>query len=354
MREEQIVLLTGGTGYLGSALVPILIERGHEVHAIVRPGADRSHLDGCDVTWCEADLEEPAGLERAAEAVARRAYDLDLPASVLHAGALISYRTRDAEQARRVNVEGTRRVLDAAQTAGIGRVLLVSSVVAVGHAADDRHELDERAPFNGASLRSHYVTTKRAAEDFALAVKGQLQVVVASPGAIFGPSPRRSNTTEFLRRFARGEMGPFAPPGSLGVVGLEDAALGTVLALERGRPGRRYLLSESNWTVAELCAQAARALGCSAPRWRLPSVLWSLVVGAVGLADRVRPAEIVTPQSLRLLGAHFRFDATRAREELGWTPRPFPEVLAETAAWMRAGEGGSSLPSPVEATQGTP
>jgi dihydroflavonol-4-reductase len=145
-----------------------------------------------------------------------------------------------------------------------------------------------------------------------------------------------SNTTRFLQRVQRGSLGPFAPPGSLSVVGVQDAAAGICLALERGRANGRYLLSESNWTHVELLALAATELGVPPPRWRVPKAAWSAVVAAAALVDRVLPATEATPEALRLLGTHFRFDAARARSELGWRPRPFPEVLRETVRWMRS------------------
>ena len=318
------VLVTGATGFLGVALVRALVNEGREVHALARVSSDRSPLSDLDVRWHAGDLLELPAVTRAVEAACRNE-----PCDIVHSAALISYKSTDGERSRQVNVEGTRIVLDAARAAGARRFLFVSSVVAVGHAPDTNTALTEDATFNGAVLRTPYVTTKRAAEDFVLAVQRELDVVVINPGAVFGPSYRETNTIRFLSKLAAGTLGPFAPPGSLGVVGRDDVVQGALAALERGRRGRRYILVESNWTHLDLFRLGAEILGGKAPRMRFPKSLWPVVVGTTGLIDRVRPMRLATPQTLRLIGAHFRFDATRAREELGWDPSPFPAVLGE-------------------------
>ena len=329
MTDGRALLVTGGTGFLGAALVPRLIARGYDVHLLVREGSppsdERAHRH-------VGDLSDEAALRRTVRAVASRGAG----AGIVHAGALISYRSRDAALARTVNVEATRTLLDAARRSGIARFLFVSSVVTVGHAPDERVALDEEADFNGHELRSSYIDTKRAAEEDVLAAGDELDVVVCNPGAVFGPSERISNTDRFLQVVARGRLARLAPPGSLSVVGVSDVAAGIVLALERGARGRRYILTESVWTFRDVFALIARALGAGERRVRVPAPLWSLIAGAATLVDRVRPLQHVTPESLRILGAHFRFDATRARRELGFAPRPFVEVLGETIAWLRS------------------
>ena len=327
---KPAVLVTGATGFLGAALARELASRGHAVHALVRPRSDRAALAGVDVRWHAGDLEDMASLERAVDAVCALA---ERP-WIAHSAAVISYRSRDAELQRRVNVEGTRALLDVCARHPVGRVLHISSVVAVGHARPGEL-LDEDAPFNGAELHSDYVDTKRAAEELALERARELDLVVVNPGAIFGPNAREGNTLRFLRKLASGAIGPFAPPGSLSVVGVDDVARGCALALERGARGRRYLLVESALTALEAFRIAARLLDVRPPRWTVPPVLWSPLVLAARATDALRPNELFTPATLRMLGAHFRFHAARARAELGWQPRTFEGVLSETIESLR-------------------
>lgn len=323
------VLVTGGTGFLGAHLLPRLVTAGHAVHVLARESSSRAHLDGLPLTWHTGDVCDAASVDESVAAVGAGAW-------VVHAAALISYRAKDADRSNEVNVAGTRRVLEACRTHGIGRMCFVSSVVAVGQAPDASSVVDEEHAFDGARLGCVYVTSKRAAEETVLSGAAELDVVVVNPGAIFGPAPRPSNTTRFLKSVVESVLSVPAPPGSLSVVGVGDVADGVLLALERGRRGRRYLLCESNWTHAELFAYVREACGRRPRRQRLPTWLWRAVVGVATVVDRVRPFEVAAPQALRLLGEHYRFDSARARAELGWNPRPFAEVLADTIAWMRA------------------
>jgi dihydroflavonol-4-reductase len=329
---KPAVLVTGATGFVGAELVRELCARGHDVDVLARRSSDRSVLAGSSVRWRDGDLDSPTALDAAVRALVARSG----PTWVVHSAAVISYATRDRELQRRVNVDGTRHVLEACRAHGVTRVLHVSSVVAVGHARDASELLDEDAPYNNAALRCDYADTKRAAEELALEAARELDVVVVNPGAIFGTSPRAPNTIKFLHKLAHGPHIPFTPPGSLSVVGVRDVALGCILALERGRRARRYLLCESAWTSLESFQLAARLLGVRAPRRSAPRWLWSVLERGARAVDLVAPPTLLTPTAVRMLGAHFRFDSARARRELGWEPRPFEEVLQTTIAALRA------------------
>lgn len=316
------VLVTGATGFLGRAVTRSLAEAGHAVHAIARPESDRAQLAGLAVRWHEGDVTDPDSLVAAARAVGAGGL-------LVHGAAAIGYRTGDAELQRAVNLEGTRKVLDAAASAGLARAVHVSSIVAVARAVGDE-AVDERSEWNAASL-GDYAVTKRAAEEEALA-RTDLEVSAVCPGAIFGPDPR-ANTSRFLLRLAAGRL-PVVGPGGLSVVGVEDVARGVLLALERGEAGRRYLLVERYLPLRALCRMAATELATMDRGVRVPLAapdwLWPAVVGVARLADRVRPLEEATPQALAMLGARWRARADRARAELGWRPQPFEEVLRAT------------------------
>jgi len=323
------LLITGASGFLGGAVARLALRQGYDVHALARPTSDRSELGG-DVTWHSGDLTDEVSVDHAVRAVRELADERGRRARVVHAAAVISYRTRDAELQRRVNVDGTRTMVAAAQRSGVARLLHVSSVVAVGWSRAAGEVLDETAAFNGAELGVDYVTTKRAAEECVLGA--DLDVVVVNPGAIFGPNPRAGNSSRFLEAVRSRRTGPFAPPGGLSAVGIEDAARGCLLALELGRRGRRYLLTESYRDAVDLFREVAAAFGVRPVRSAAPRALWRAAELAARAVDRVRPLELTTPQALRILGIRFCFDAARARAELGWRPRPFSEVLREAVA----------------------
>ncbi len=324
------MLFSGATGFLGAQIVRKLAARGHVVHALARANADRAALGGLDVRWHAGDLRDPDSIERAFAdvcAVHERPW-------IVHAGALISYQSRDAALAREVNVEGTRHMLDAALRHPVGRLLHVSSVVAVGPALGGE-TLDEDSAYHGDELRCDYMTTKRRAEELALEAATKLDLVVVNPGAIFGASERPSNTQRVLHMIERGHTGPLpfllAPPGRQSIVGLDDCAEGCVLALESGRRARRYLLVESVWSHRDLIAMVARKCGRRAP-FAIPRWLWSFAEAGSTLLDGLVKSEFFTPQTVRLARVRFNTSGERARRELGWRPKPFEVVIDEMLA----------------------
>ncbi|QDU66904.1 NAD-dependent epimerase/dehydratase family protein [Engelhardtia mirabilis] len=324
----RVAFVTGATGFVGGQLVPRLHRAGFAVHALARASSERAHLAQYGVTWHLGDLSDPASIRAAvvASAAAGRA------ALCVHAGAVISYRRGDGALQERVNVEGTRALLAAAAEAAFERVVHVGSVVAVGVSSDGRALLDEEATWDPALEVVDYVRTKRRADELACAARA----VVVDPGAIFGPGSIDSNTTRFLDQVRRRGAPPLVPPGGLSVVGVADVADGILAAAQNGRPGHRYLLCESNWSLRRLFGEGAARVGKRGPSGTLPSALWSAVVSAATVIDRLHPLDLLAPQGLRLLGQHYRFDASRARSELGWSPRPFDRVLDETLAWLES------------------
>jgi len=329
LSTTSVVLVTGGTGFLGSAIARRLAARGDEVHVLARGSSDRSVLDGTPVVWHAGDLTDDASIHAATRAVVARAANGRCPARVVHCGALISYRTADRAAQIAANVEGTRSVLAAARESCVARVLHVSSVVAVGHGRGTE-SLDETMDWNNGPLNVDYATTKRQAEELATAAARELDVVVVNPGAIFGAWAGKSNTAKFLRLASSGKGPLVAPPGSIGVLGIDDAADGCVLALDRGRRGERYLLVESWMSTARLFRLVAKVTGGREPLVTFPQFLWPLVVPAARIVDRVHPIDMAPPQALAMLGVELRFDARKAREELGWRPAAFEDVLRAT------------------------
>jgi dihydroflavonol-4-reductase len=327
---SRAVFLTGASGFLGGHLARSFARDGWRVHALVREGSKLADLEAAGVVFHRGDLRERAAVARAVADVCA----IEPEPAIVHCAAVISYRTRDAALQRAVNVEGTRHVLEACRSARVGRLVHVSSVVAVGHAPSTDVLLDEDAPFNGAELDVDYVTTKREAEELALAA-ADLDVVAINPGAIFGPGGAGANTLRFLNQVARGKLAFFAPPGSIAPVAVEDVVRGARLALARGRRGRRYLLVDSARSLFECFQVAARELGVAPVRRRAPMAVWAALGAGAALVDRVRALDLMTPQAIRMLGRHFVYDARRAREELGWTSEPFESVLARTIAWAR-------------------
>ncbi len=333
MNSKPHLFVTGATGFLGVELCRLYAEQGRVLHALARAGADRGPLEGLPIRWHAGDLVDGAGVDRALAAAREQAGSAGL--DVIHSGALISYATRDRELQERINITGTQHMLRAAARERVRRFLHVSSVVAIGPSPDGR-ELDERSPYTGSGIDCDYMRTKYEAEQLALAASSSLDVVIANPGAVFGPSHRKSNTVRFLREVAEGRAPAVAPPGSVAVVGVHDTALGLMLALERGRRGERYLLVERCLPTLELFRLLCRSLGAAGPRFAVPKAVWpALVLGARAL-DALRPLQLTPPQALVMLGHRLEFNSRKAREELGWKPAPFESVLSATIDTLRS------------------
>ena len=331
----KLIFLTGATGFVGSELVATLRAQNYEVHALARPNADRAFKRGAEVHWHTGDLVQPESLSQALAATAQRATTCGAELLAVHNAAVISYRSADRDLQWRVNVEGTRNFFNACRDVGVKRVVHVSSVVAVGTAPNAGEELNEEAEFNGASEHCDYTDTKRAGEQIALSFGQDLEVVVVNPGAIYGPARVLSNTSRFLALLReKPALGRFAPPGSVSCVGVADVADGIARALECGQSGRRYLLTESNWRWCELYQRAGELNQTGIHTRTVPGPIWRGIAASASVIDRLRPRSFATPQALRLLRIHFRFSSQRARTELGWSPRPFDEILRETVLWL--------------------
>lgn len=335
--------MTGATGFIGAHFMPLMARHGHGLAGLVRPTSKRAHLLDQVGHWCEGDVTNQASVDAAVRQLRERASQAGRPAWIVHGAAVISYRTGSGRHQEAVNVEGTRHVMEAAQRFGVDRVLLVSSVVTVGVAEPGGPALDENADFKdvqricGKPYVSEYMRTKRAAEQLALerASRADFELVIVNPGAVFGSAPVPSNTAQIFRKAESSLIGRIASPGALSVVGVWDVAEGMRLALERGRSGRRYLLTDEALPMGDLLERVLFELRSSRQPIRLSPLLWHALVGGVRLADRIKRFEVVTPTALELLGLDFRFDASRARSELGWTPEPFDAVLQRTGTWLR-------------------
>jgi dihydroflavonol-4-reductase len=314
------VVLTGGTGFLGSWIARELVAAGHEVRTLVRGTSKLDALRGLPVETVAGDVTDRASMDEA-----MRGAD-----AVIHCAGNTSARPRDRERVHQVNVVGTRTVMEAALAAGVGRAVHTSSIAAVG-ASPDPVLLNEDAPWNVGDTGYHYVDSKRAAELAALeAGRAGLDVVVLNPGLILGPGDLFLGSTRPVHEYMVGRMRLY-PGGGLSFCDVRDVARAHVAALTLGSPGARYILAGQNRTFGELLAELHRLTDLGRAR-RLPRALgWTL--GALSeLVAKLRehPLEEVNRPVLRYGELFAWYDVTRAERALGYTPRPFEETLRDT------------------------
>ncbi len=342
------VLVTGATGFLGAHLVANLLERGDTVVALCREPRDA----GLEVAVKGKSAEIARGDVLDADSVKLAAKGCD---GVYHCAGKVSRDARDAEALYALHVEGTKRTLDACKAVGVRRAVVASSSGTVAVSADENHVATEKdvAPV-GLLNRWPYYRSKLFAEQAALDRNvPEFEVVSVNPTLLLGPGDLRGSSTEDVRLFLEKRI-PAVPPGGLSYVDVRDAAEGMVLAMDRGRPGSRYLLGASNVTIREFFARLERIAGVKAPFLPLPRAPELAKIGA-DLADkwlgRFGLALPVDPVSFDMAQFYWYLDASLAEAELGWFPRDSIETLADTVRDLQ--ERGVVWPEPDFVRKGT-
>jgi dihydroflavonol-4-reductase len=319
-------LVTGGNGFLGSAVVRLLAERGDDLRLTRRRRSRLDNLKEVEHEAVQCDVLDRAAVRRALKGVDR----------VFHIAGLVSMRPEDDQRLFEVNVGGTRVVLEECLRAGIERVVYTSSVAAIGPAPEGG-ATDERQVFTAGGLGIPYVNSKHEAEGeaFRLAAKG-LPVIAVNPAYVLGRGDVYARATSIVRRFLLGRI-PAYVPGALNVVDVQDVARGHVLAEERGTVGERYILGNRNYTLDRLWADLSRVSGVEPPALRLSPGLALRLAQAAEMASRGRVP--ITVQEVRLSSQWWTYRNTKAKRELGWRPSPHEDTIEATVAWYREREG---------------
>jgi len=323
------VLVTGATGFIGSAVTRRLLERGQEVVTLVEPNVDAGNLEGLDVKQVVGDL--------------RRADDVRQVVSgcraVFHVAALYRFWARDPSAFYAINVEGTRNVLGAATEAGVERLVYTSTVGTLGleHVTDGTTAADERSFPDVRHLYGSYKRSKYVAEHEVLrAIAEGLPASIVLPTFPLGPGDRAPTPTgQLVLDYLNGRVPGFVDT-ILNVAHVDDVAAGQLLALERGHNGRSYILGGENLTLEQLLGELAAITGLPRARIKVPRAL-SLVVAAVSetVEGRILHRHPSIPlEAARMSTSQMAFDITRAREELGYAPRPATEALEASARWF--------------------
>lgn len=313
-------LLTGATGFIGSHVVRLLVQRGDDVCVTVRPGSKLEALDGLPVRTVRADIRDRRAVRRAMQGVDR----------VFHLAGTTDL-TMAREQAFALNFEGTRIVLEEAMRAGVERALYTSSVAAIGPSPKGL-PAGESHVWDAGRYAIPYVDSKHEAEVLAyrLIARG-LPLVIVNPAHVLGAGDPGRSSTMLVRRFLRRQI-PAYVDGTLNIVGVSDVARGHLLADERGRIGERYILGNRNFTFDRLFADLGRLSGVEPPSLKLPS---TVALALAAAAQRLPGLAMPTPAEVRAASLHWAFVNTKAKRELGWRPSPHEDALEETIAWYR-------------------
>jgi dihydroflavonol-4-reductase len=327
------VLVTGASGFIGSAVTRALLDRGCQVTALLEPGANTRNLDGLPVERVTGDLRNGALVGQAV--AGQRA--------VFHVAALYRFWSRRPHDFYDINVGGTRHVLDAARAAAVERLVYTSTVGTLGldGAAADRGA-DERSYPDIAHLFGSYKRSKYVAEHEVLRAAAEgLPLSIILPTFPLGPGDTAPTPTgKLILDFLNGRI-PAYVDTTLNVAHVDDVAAGQLLALERGGPGRSYILGGENLSLRQLLFELADITALPRPRLRVPHQL-SLAVASVSemVEGRLLRRHPTVPlEAARMSTTQMAFDDRRAREELGYAPRPAAAAIEASARWFA--EGGT-------------
>lgn len=322
-----LCLVTGATGFVGSAVVRALLGADNDVRVLARPKSDRRNLLDLSVEIVEGSLEDAPSLARA---VAGCRY-------LFHAAADYRLWVPDPAPMFRANVEGTRVLMSAALDAGIERVVYTSSVATLGLVPEG--SADEETPSKVEDMVGPYKRSKFQAEAVVrdLAARSGLPAVIVNPSAPVGPRDRKPTPTgRLILEAARGRMPGYVDTG-LNIVHVDDVAAGHLAAAEMGGVGERYILGGENLPLAAILAEVAAAAGKRPPRIRVPYTLaYPVAVGAELVARLTNKEPFITLDGVRLARKKMYFTSAKASHKLGYTPRPAKRAIADAVGWFKA------------------
>ena len=319
----MLVVLTGASGHIGGNLTRALLEQGRSLRALVRPEDTRA-LAGLKVEQVVGDLLNPASLERAFAGAE----------VVYHLAARISITDDDDAEVFRVNVEGTRNVVQACRRAGVRRLVHFSSVHAYHQVPLDQ-PIDETRPLADVASAMAYDRSKAQGEAEVMAGVGQgLDAVIVNPAVIMGPRDVNVGSGSILTEFRKHAIAVY-PPGGVSVIDVGDVAFGHIAAAERGRTGARYILSGQNLWHKDVLGIAAEVVGRPRPWLRLPRFA-RYFEKAVDFARRQLKMPLpISGDQVRISTETWWYDNTKARTELGLNPRPWREACERAWAWYQ-------------------
>jgi dihydroflavonol-4-reductase len=321
-----MILVTGATGFIGSAVVRHLLARNEQVRVLVRADADRRNIDGLPVHIVTGDLQDPSSLDAAVKGCA----------AVFHLAADYRLWVRDAAAMFQTNVEGSRALVRAAWAAGAARIVYTSSVAVLGHVPGGC--ADERTPVRYADMIGPYKQSKFRAEGAVRElIDAGAPVVIVNPSLPMGPRDSKPTPTgRMIVEAMRGKVPAYVDTG-LNAVHVDDVAEGHMLALDRGVIGERYILGGDNLTLAEILALIAGQVGRKPPRVRLPHgvVLPVAVVAEAWTRLSGGQTPFVTIDAVRMARKRMFFVSSKAKAELGYSPRPAARAVADAVRWFR-------------------
>ncbi len=321
------VLVTGASGFVGSAVAHALVRSGYSVRALTRCTSPRTNLANLDIEIAEGDMRDAAAVKRAMTGAR----------FLFHVAADYRLWARDREEILTTNRDGTRNLMQAALHEGVERVVYTSSVATIACTKDGK-PADETMRLAQSCAIGAYKRSKVAAEQVVetMITRERLPAVIVHPSTPIGPRDVKPTPTgRIILEAAAGRMPGYVDTG-LNLVHVDDVAKGHLAALERGEIGERYILGGQDASLARLLADIAALCGRKAPKLQFPRALvYPLAIAAEAAAHFTKREPFVTVDGLRMSKHRMFFSSAKAEHKLGYAARPYGEALAEALAWFR-------------------
>jgi dihydroflavonol-4-reductase len=315
--------VTGGTGFIGSHIVRLLIEEGHQVRVLHRESSRLIALEGLEFASCIGDVTDRDSMIAAFG-------DCDW---VFHVAAVADYWNADNDWMFTVNVDGTRNVLEAAKATGIQRVIFTSSAATIG-LPTDKTPSDENTPFNLDPEYFPYGYSKVLAEEIVQeAVSAGQDVVILNPAVVIGPGDLNVISGSFIVQIAQSQWLTPMSHGGFGITDVRDVASTHLAAAEKGISGERYIISTKNFSDDELFGLIAKTIGVAKPFFTAPSFVLPVVANLVNLLRRIGIQTPVDANQIRLGSRYIYFSASKAHRELHQPQIDIRQSIADTYQW---------------------
>jgi dihydroflavonol-4-reductase len=332
-KTQKKILITGGTGFLGTHIVRQLLDAGEKDLRVMASRVPEWMTD-CGVEPVEGSVTNRDNLAAAVKSVS----------AIFHLAGKVSRDNADAAAMNKVHLEGTRLLCEAAKEAGVSTILLASSSGTIA-VSETEEMFDETFPppvdllTKWAYYASKYYQERTALENF----DGEGRtLVILNPSLLLGPGDERLSSTKPVLDFLAGKI-PYSPGGGLNFVDARDAAAAFITALDKGQHQEKYLLGAANMTFNEFFGRLERLSGVAAPRLRVPKALamtGSTIVNSL-FKNWNKPSP-VKPNEVEQAECFWYFDSSKAVEQLGFSPRDPQETLQDTLQYLREsflGEG---------------
>jgi dihydroflavonol-4-reductase len=320
-------LVTGATGFLGTHLMDELLRRGEPgLRVFAQQRSER--LAGRGVEVITGSVTSPADVARAVAGVER----------IYHLAGFVSRKKDDAHRMYAVHVDGTRVLCEAARAAGCKRLVVASTsgTVAVSERPDEMPDEDSPTPVDIIARWPYYASKLYQEEAARRACGDALELVLVNPSLLLGPGDGRLSSTRDVLSFLARDI-PMTPPGGLNFVDVRDVAAVLPAAMERGRPGERYLVGGYNWTFSEFFGRLERLTKVAGPLLKAPGGKWAVLAAQAQSAvmRKLGRTPPVDPESVEMARYYWYFESTKAREELGLDVREASETLHDTVKYLR-------------------